>query len=66
MLALCWDYVAFSFYSNRFIVSIAYYGLSLGVELLPGDVYVNSCISGAVELPAYAMSCLLLNKVGRR
>ena len=50
----------------RFITSLAYYGLSLGVALLPGSLYVNNLISGAVEIPAYAMSCVLLNKVGRR
>ena len=27
---------------------------------------MNNLISGAVEIPAYAMSCVLLNKVGRK
>lgn len=48
------------------MTSLTFYGLSLGVALLPGSLYVTSFISGAVEFPSYALSCVLLNKVGRK
>lgn len=34
--------------------------------LFPGDPYLNFCIAGAVEIPAYALCIAFLNKVGRR
>ena len=42
------------------------YGLSLGVALLPGSIYLTNLISGAVEQPSYVLACFLLNKIGRK
>ncbi len=50
----------------RFVASMDYYGLSLGVSILPGSIYINMFLSGLIELPCYIMACILLNKVGRR
>ena len=36
----------------RFSNSLVYYGLSLNTGRLPGSVYVNSLLMGAVEIPA--------------
>ena len=40
-----------------------YYGFSLGVDVLPGSVFLNVFFTGAIELPSYVMTCILLNKV---
>lgn len=54
------------FVACRFVCSIDYYGLSLGVDILPGSVFLNTFLSGLIEIPSYLMTCILLNKIGRR
>ncbi|XP_065222264.1 organic cation transporter protein-like isoform X2 [Planococcus citri] len=49
-----------------FSVYLVYYGLVLNLSNIGGDVYVNSIISGLVEVPAIALSILILLKMGRR
>lgn len=49
-----------------FSVYLVYYGLVLNLSNIGGDVYVNTVISGIVEIPAIAMSILILLKMGRR
>ncbi|XP_042867534.1 organic cation transporter protein-like [Penaeus japonicus] len=51
---------------NWFVNSGVYYGLSLNTGNLGGNDYLNFVISGAVELPAHALTILLLDRVGRR
>ncbi|XP_063595666.1 organic cation transporter protein-like [Penaeus indicus] len=51
---------------NWFVNSGVYYGLSLNTGNLGGNDYLNFMISGAVELPAHALTILLLDRVGRR
>ena len=60
------DYIAGIYFYLRFVASMDYYGLSLGVSILPGSIYINMFLSGLIELPCYIMACILLNKVGRR
>jgi OCT family organic cation transporter-like MFS transporter 4/5 len=43
-----------------------YYGLSLGTDNLGGDPYINFCIAGAVEIPAYILCMIILNPLGRK
>ncbi|KAL7727041.1 hypothetical protein ACLKA6_012424 [Drosophila palustris] len=43
-----------------------YYGLSWSTGNLGGNVLVNYVISGAVEIPAYCLLLLTLNRWGRR
>lgn len=50
----------------RLINAMVYYGLSLGTDNLGGSPYVNFFVAGGVEIPAYIMCILLLNRVGRR
>ncbi|GFO06262.1 organic cation transporter protein [Plakobranchus ocellatus] len=51
---------------NWLVNALVYYGLSLNTENLAGSPYLNFCVAGAVEIPAYIICILLLNKVGRR
>ncbi|KAM7361199.1 organic cation transporter protein-like [Cochliomyia hominivorax] len=49
-----------------FVTSGVYYGLSWNTNNLGGNVYLNFLISGAVEVPAYTLLILTLNRWGRR
>ncbi|CAL4107484.1 unnamed protein product, partial [Meganyctiphanes norvegica] len=51
---------------NWFVNSGVYYGLSLNTGNLGGNAYLNFVISGAVEIPAHAITIILLDRVGRR
>ena len=44
------------------MVSLVYYGLSFNVDDLAGNVYLNFGLSGLVEIPAYLMATILVNK----
>ena len=47
-------------------VTMAYYGLVYGAGSLPGNIFENNVINGAVELAAYMLCTVLLDKLGRR
>ncbi|CAG9773021.1 unnamed protein product [Ceutorhynchus assimilis] len=49
-----------------FGVYLVYYGLVLNLGNMGGDLYVNSVLIGLVEVPAVALSILILIKGGRR
>ncbi|KAK7107420.1 organic cation transporter protein-like [Littorina saxatilis] len=51
---------------NWLVNALVYYGLSLNTENLAGSPYLNFCLAGAVEIPAYLLCIVLLNRVGRR
>ncbi|KAH3819708.1 organic cation transporter protein-like [Dreissena polymorpha] len=53
-------------YLNWIVVNMVYYGLSLNVGNLSGDIYLNFAINSLCELGAYVMCLLLLNRVGRK
>ena len=48
------------------VVSMVYYGLSLNTGNLGGDFYLNFFLSGIVEIPAYILCLLLLERTGRK
>ncbi|XP_032885146.1 solute carrier family 22 member 4-like isoform X2 [Amblyraja radiata] len=48
------------------IVSIGYFGLSLNVPKLHGNDYLNCFLFGAIEIPGYIASWLILRKCPRR
>ena len=50
----------------RFTNSFIYYGLSLNTGTLVGSVYLNTFLSGAVEVPANLLCILTMEKIGRR
>jgi len=45
---------------------MVYYGLSLNVGNLVGDVYVNFALGSLVEALAYLLCLLTLDKLGRK
>ena len=45
---------------------MVYYGLAYGVADLPGNLYVNNAISGAVELAGYISCIIFLDIIGRK
>ncbi|KAK9875028.1 hypothetical protein WA026_005836 [Henosepilachna vigintioctopunctata] len=47
-------------------VYLVYYGLVLNLENIGGDIYINSVLTGLVEVPALAVSIPILIKKGRR
>lgn len=50
----------------RFVISGVYYGLGLNTSNLGGNDYINFIIFAAVEIPAYSLGLLFLDRVGRR
>lgn len=51
---------------NLFIINMGYYGISLNVGTLGGDVYLDFLVSSILELAGYVICYLLLNRIGRR
>ncbi|XP_014790780.1 organic cation transporter protein isoform X1 [Octopus bimaculoides] len=51
---------------NWAIVSLVYYGLTLNVGRLYGNLYLNFFLNSVVEFPANILCILLLNRVGRK
>ncbi|XP_044740694.1 organic cation transporter protein-like [Chrysoperla carnea] len=49
-----------------FSVYLVYYGLVLNISNIGGDLYINSVLSGVVEIPSIAVSILFLMRGGRR
>ena len=49
-----------------FVNSHVYYGLSLNVKNLGGNMYVNFILAGLVEIPSYVLTVFLLDWSGRR
>lgn len=49
-----------------FVNSHVYYGLSLNVKNLGGNMYVNFILAGLVEIPSYVLTVFLLDCLGRR
>jgi len=44
------------------VAALVYYGLSLSVGQLAGNLYVNNFISGLVEIPAYVSAFFAAQK----
>ncbi|XP_069129239.1 organic cation transporter protein-like isoform X2 [Argopecten irradians] len=51
---------------NMCVITMSYYGLTLNTENLGGNFYLNFCLSGLVELPAYTIPLLLMDRIGRK
>ncbi|XP_033741879.1 organic cation transporter protein-like [Pecten maximus] len=48
------------------VITMSYYGLTLNTENLGDNFYLNFCLSGLVEFPAYTVPLLLMDRVGRK
>ncbi|XP_070549268.1 solute carrier family 22 member 15-like [Ptychodera flava] len=49
-----------------FTCSMVYYGLTMNASSLGGDRYLNFILSGIVELPAYLVCMMFINRSGRQ
>lgn len=48
------------------VTSMVYYGLSFNAGKLAGNFYLNFAASGLVEIPAYLLATILVERVNRR
>ncbi|GFO30692.1 solute carrier family 22 member 21 [Plakobranchus ocellatus] len=48
------------------VLSMVFYGLSFAVTSFAGDLYLNMFLMSIVELPAYLLTFLLIDRIGRR
>ena len=53
-------------YLNWFTNALSYFGLTMNIGDLGGDVFTNFIISGFLELPAYTAAIFFLLYSGRR
>ncbi|CAD5111215.1 DgyrCDS547 [Dimorphilus gyrociliatus] len=51
---------------NWFVNSLVYYGLSMGSGNFSPNIYINEGLGGLIELPAYVLVYLLLDRLGRK
>lgn len=58
--------ITFKMMFNWFVNSLVYYGLSLNVGSLSGNIFINNVIGGVMELISYAICILLINRTGRK
>ncbi|PAA75206.1 hypothetical protein BOX15_Mlig002548g3, partial [Macrostomum lignano] len=58
--------VTFIAWAMFFNVSMAYYGISLGIGDLGGSIFVNQLLAAAVEIPARLLGMLASYRIGRR
>ena len=54
------------FILSRFATSCVYYGLSLNVSKIGGDVFVNSLVMGVAGVAAVGVAIYILRWIGRR
>ncbi|XP_070190982.1 organic cation transporter protein-like [Littorina saxatilis] len=52
--------------SNMFVIVVVYYGLTLNITNLSGDLFSNFAIGAATETLAYVVTLVLLDRLGRK
>ena len=50
----------------RLVITLGYYGLSLNVGRIGGNVYINFFSSIVVEIVGYSACLLLMDRIGRK
>lgn len=50
----------------NFLCSVVYYGLSLNVVNLETNLYLNVLLNAVAEMPAFAITAILLDRFGRK
>ncbi|KAK7497349.1 hypothetical protein BaRGS_00011393, partial [Batillaria attramentaria] len=53
-------------FSNMFVVAMVYYGMTLNITNLGGNLFVNFAISAAVETLGYGLPYFFLDRLGRK
>lgn len=53
-------------YLCRFVIVVVYYGLTLNITNLSGNVFVNFALSATLETLAYVITLILLDRLGRK
>ncbi|KAK7497347.1 hypothetical protein BaRGS_00011391, partial [Batillaria attramentaria] len=53
-------------FSNMFLLAMVYYGMTLNITNLSGNVFVNFAISAAVETLGYGLPYFFLDRLGRK
>ncbi|KAK7497348.1 hypothetical protein BaRGS_00011392 [Batillaria attramentaria] len=53
-------------FCNLFVVAMVYYGMTLNITNLSGNVFVNFAISAAVETLGYVLPYFFLDRLGRK
>uniref|UniRef100_A0A1I8JDE7 MFS domain-containing protein n=1 Tax=Macrostomum lignano TaxID=282301 RepID=A0A1I8JDE7_9PLAT len=48
------------------VLSLCYYGLSIDSSFITENIFINTAISGALEIPSYLIAAPLCNLLGRR
>ena len=51
---------------NWIVVTLGYYGISMGASNLGGDVFVSSILISLIEIPSYIFTILLMDHWGRK
>ncbi|GFO36513.1 organic cation transporter protein [Plakobranchus ocellatus] len=51
---------------NRFVIDLGYYGISLNVDHLSGNLFINYTLSSAVETAGIVVVLLLISRLGRK
>ncbi|XP_039248686.2 organic cation transporter protein-like [Styela clava] len=49
-----------------FVNSLVYYGLSLNISSLSGNIFINNVIGGCMEIISYVICILAMDVIGRR
>ncbi len=51
---------------NWIVVTIGYYGISLGIGDIGSDVFINFLLVSLIEIPSYAFVLLTMDHLGRK
>ena len=51
---------------NWIVVTLGYYGISMGAANLGGDVFVSNILLALIEVPSYIVCILIMDYWGRK
>ena len=53
-------------WTNWIVVTIGYYGISLGIGNIGSDIFINFLLVSLIEIPSYVFATLTLDHLGRK
>ncbi|KAK7476039.1 hypothetical protein BaRGS_00032746 [Batillaria attramentaria] len=53
-------------FSNLFVIMLVYYGLTLNITNLSGDIFINFTLNVILEIVSYGIPYFLVDRIGRR